>query len=92
MNKKFNDICEWAEGLTLCHMPSIQIQLELSRMSETHKKRISCTMWDLAGKIDSSEYDPNQGFVILATYAAAIADDFNTNANVILIAMFTTKK
>lgn len=89
MNKKLDDVCKLVGQLTLIDMPAAQINLELSRLSDARKKRIRERMWEFASTLNSNEYSPDQGFLILATYAAAIADDFNTNANTILIVMLT---
>lgn len=91
MSKKFSDICKLVGQLTLKDMTPVQISLELSRLSSAHKKRIRERMWEFAGTLNSNEYPPTQGFLILATYAAALADDFNTNANAILVTMLTER-
>lgn len=92
MNRKFKDLCSLVEQATLNHIKPAQAFLELSSMSANSKTRIRETMWDFLRGIDSKEYAFEQALVVLATYAAAVADDFDTAANIVLLAMLTDSK
>ncbi|MEY8562628.1 hypothetical protein AALA21_06175 [Eggerthellaceae bacterium 3-80] len=89
MNRKFKDLCVLVEQATLNHVTPAEAFLELSSMSANKKAKIRETMWSFLKGIDSKEYAFDQALIVLATYAAAVADNFETNANIVLLAMLT---
>lgn len=89
MNKKFIDLCAFVEQATLNQISPTQAYFKLSSLSTDCKTRIKEIMWEFLKNIDTREYVFGQALVILATYAAAVADDFDTDANIVLLAMLT---
>lgn len=92
MNNKFTDIYHTANCLTSSHMCPSEMDAKLYRLNDAVRKRISNKMRKVVSKIDPKEYTPDQGSVIMAAYAAAVADDFGTEPNIVLLAMFADQQ